>query len=135
VQLQLPGFDAAHDEMTDRPAGSATAEVCARDLLDLPRGSARMLLLRGVREGRVTIGFSSGLELRVEWPAAVMPTLGIWWNNRGYPDEEGCRRSECAFESIPGSSSSLAHSWRREPCLSVEPAGRRSWEIDWHARV
>ena len=131
VGLRLPGFDVAIDEPTDRAVGLSSADACARHLLNLPQGSARMLLLRGVREGRFAITFSTGLELRVEWPVAVLPTLSVWWNNSGYPDEEGCRRSECALEPIPGSGSSLARSGTEESCLSVGATGRRIWEITW----
>lgn len=135
VGLRLPGFEAAIDEQSGRTAGPATPDACARHLLSLPRGSAGMLLLRGVREGRFEIAFSAGLDLRVEWPVALFPTLGVWWNNGGYPDEDGCRRLECALEPIPGPWSSLARSWRRQACLSVGAAERRAWEITWNAVV
>lgn len=133
--LRLPGFAAAIDESSGRPAGLASAENCARYLLSLPRGSARMLLLRGVQEGCCQIAFSDGLELRVTWPAGLFATLGIWWNNDGYPDEDGCRRSECAFEPIPGPWSSLARSWTEGAGLVAAAGERQAWEITWDAAV
>lgn len=94
-----------------------------------------MLLLRGVRNRRLEIASSGGLELRVEWPGAILPALGVWWNNSGYPDEDGCRRLECVFEPIPGPCRSLARSYTEDSCPSVEAAGRRVWEITWNVRV
>ncbi|MBU0640301.1 MAG: hypothetical protein KKB50_15655 [Planctomycetes bacterium] len=59
-------------------------------------------------------------------------TLGIWWNNAGYPDEDGCQRIECAFEPIPGPTSSLAEAYPGKGHLSVPPQGRLAWEITWN---
>jgi hypothetical protein len=133
--LRLPEFDDAVDEPSGQLAGLASADACARFLLGLPRGGARMLLLRGVREGRFEIEFDAALTLRVEWPAQLLPTLGVWWNRSGYPDEDGCRRAECALEPIPGPSSSLARAWEQNSGLSVEAAGRREWEITWNVTI
>src|ERR1019366_4702329 len=95
------------------------------------RGNARMLLLRDVRPGSITLTFRSGLGLEINFPNELFPTLGIWWNNDGYPDEEDCRRADWAFEPIPGKWSSLAASIRDGTSIEAPAHGSVKWAIDW----
>jgi hypothetical protein len=110
------------------PAGEGyDANQVAAELLALPSGNARMLFLKNVTDGLVRVGLRRGLQLTVCFPTNLFPTLGIWWNNQGYPDESGLRRSECAFEPVPGPDSKLNNG----TTLSVPAQGRIAWHIDW----
>lgn len=55
----------------------------------------------------------------------------MWWNNSGYPDEDNCRRNECAFEPIPGTSSKLTEAHDEGLALLVKPGTTFLWEINW----
>jgi hypothetical protein len=90
-----------------------------------------MLLLKEIRDGALVIGFKNDLTLRICFDKILFPTLGIWWNNAGYPDEEGLGRTECAFEPIPGICSDLSKSYTADSYLSAEPGETFSWEIEW----
>lgn len=131
VGLKLPAFAEAYDEMNDTALGAETPEEIAEGLLACGPRTARMLLLRRVAAGRVTLVLRNGLRLQIEFPPDLFGTLGIWWNRAGYPDEDGRRRVECALEPIPGTCSSLAGSVADGACLSVEPKGRLEWTIVW----
>ena len=110
------------------PTGAGyDASQIAAELLALPPGNTRMLYLQNVTEGMVRIGFRRGLQLTGRFPTDLFPTLGIWWNNQGYPAEPGLRRSECAFEPVPGPNSTLTSG----TTLTVPAQGRIAWHIDW----
>jgi hypothetical protein len=68
--------------------------------------------------------------LKIGFDHRVFPTLGIWWNNGGYP-EGGRLRTECAFEPIPGSCSDLSKSFDDGVYLSVDQGKPLVWEITW----
>jgi hypothetical protein len=110
------------------PAGDGyDARQVAADLLALPLGNARMFFLKNVSEGEVRVGFRWGLQLAMRFSTIQFPTLGIWWNNQGYPDEPGLRRSECAFEPVPGPNSMLSSG----TTMTVPAQGKLTWQIDW----
>jgi hypothetical protein len=69
----------------------------------------------------------AGLKLRVTYAPDLFPTLAIWWNNGGYPNEAGLRRCECAFEPAPGKTTRLSDG----TTLAVEPGQSRSWQVVW----
>lgn len=103
------------------------ANQIAADLLALPPGNTRMIFLKNVAEGVVRVGFRRGLQLTMRFATNLFPTLGIWWNNQGYPDEPGRRRSECAFEPVPSHDSKLTNG----TTLTVPTQGRIAWRVDW----
>ena len=129
--IMLPEFELAFDEIRRGPAAFQNPSETAKNLLSLPHGQYTMLLLRQVRDGRLAIRFQSGLLLRIQFPADLFPTLGIWWNRNGYPDEDGCRRSECAFEPMPGPGSSLADAASANTCLIAPPQSALEWSVIW----
>ena len=122
--LKLPKASSVFDEASGR---TIDLEDVESHLLRQPRGTARMLLLRGVDAGEMTMRFRSGLRLSVTFPRELFATVGIWWNHGGYPDEDGCRRVECAFEPIPGPSSCLEHG----TYLELPPRGTLRWQVRW----
>ncbi len=90
-----------------------------------------MFILRNVENGEMSWKYRSGLHLKVSFSKEKFPSIGIWWNNSAYPDENGCRRNECAFEPIPGLNSVLIDNYKNGTCLSVSPGEIFSWEIHW----
>lgn len=134
VDLGLPRFATRIEEASGQPPVRETPRQCADFLLKRPRGTAVMLLLQNLQEGHATATFDGGMVLEMEFDPAKFPTLGIWWNNAGYPDEEGCRRVECALEPMPGASGSLTESHGEGIHLTVPPEGRQTWQIVWNIR-
>ena len=129
--LTLPACAEVAEETAAGFGPAATAGEASRRLLQTARGAFHMLLLRGVREGILRAQFREGRTLTVEFPARLFTTLGIWWNNGGYPAEEGCRRTECAFEPLPGRWSALDRSCAEGPVATVPAGGRLGWTIRW----
>ncbi|MDZ7718303.1 MAG: hypothetical protein U5K72_05725 [Balneolaceae bacterium] len=66
------------------------------------------------------------------YPADMFSSIGIWWNYLGYPDEDGCRRDECAFEPISGTESNLNEANGEGRSQLVEPGKKKSWNIVWN---
>jgi len=129
--VQIPDFARAVDETVGKELPLASPAHVEDLLISHPGAKASMLLLQGVKSGRIRIAFRSGLKLEITLPFELCPTLAIWWNNGGYPDEEGCRRVECAFEPSPGSYSSLAKSFQEGTYLLAPARGSLKWTITW----
>ncbi len=129
--LQIPGFTSVFDDIHQSFLDITTPGRLQDFLLEQPEGTASMLFLRGVGNGKIVLEFISGLKLEMIFPSELFPTLGVWWNNSGYPDEEGIRRNECAFEPVPGSDTSLETAHREGTCLYLPPYGRVNWTIEW----
>ncbi len=138
--LRLPDCGMVYDEVSKRPAagkadlghGSGAGAWNIQHILgSAAPGEFRMPVMRGIKSGRFTIGFINGMRLRVKFPRKYFDSLGIWWNNRGYPDEPGRRRCECAFEPIPGPASSLARAVHAGAALIVKPGKSMAWKVEW----
>ena len=104
---------------------SHDAAALARKLVALPAGSAEMIFLNGISDGRFALRFRHGLRLVVTFSREQFPSLGIWWNNGGYPD--AFQRHECAFEPVPGRLSRLADG----TTMRLAPRGRLDWQVRW----
>jgi hypothetical protein len=129
--LELPSFKQAIDENNpESPALKTPGEVVAK-LLSLTKGTYLMLILNEVKRGTIELVLKNGMTLTIDYDEIMFPSLGIWWNNGGYPGEEGIKRSECAFEPIPGTCSNLEKSYSDGVCLSSEPYGTVNWKIKW----
>ena len=125
--LELPRFSSVTETLHNEVLPADVADY----LMGLPTGQARMVHLQGMNEGKSNIVLRSGIQVAVTFPSSLFPTLGIWWNNGGYPDEEGCRRVECAVEPIPGPLGSLAEAYESGTHLTVPPNDRLEWTIGW----
>jgi len=129
--IKLPGFQKIVTEnQTADPCLKSASEV-ANHLLSIQSGVYEMLLLEEISEGSIKLGFQKGLILHMSFDLKLFPTIGIWWNKTGYPDEENVRRTECAFEPIPGTCSDLSETFRNGVYLAVEHGKVFSWEIKW----
>ncbi len=134
--LRLPDCGMVYDETRKKPVkperASGSARCGMRDVLEsIKPGKFRMLILHHVKHGCFTVAFKNGLSLRASFPRKHFDSLGIWWNNRGYPDEPGRRRCECAFEPIPGPASSLARAVRAGGAMIVQPGQNLAWKVEW----
>jgi len=130
--LRFPEYGGLFDEMAGAARDPVCPDVLATELVASADGTAEMLLLGGLRQGRAEALLRSGVRLGIEFPISLFPTLGIWWNRGGHPDEDGCRRRECALEPIPGTCSSLAASRAAGACLVAPPGETIAWTIRWH---
>ena len=129
--FELPLFDSVTDEINNRTLFLHDSAAVQEFLLNQAAGTANMLLLQKVENGKLSWTYRNGLRINVTFPVQLFPTIGIWWNNTGYPDEDGCRRNECALEPIPGFTSSLAEVYAEGKSLVAEPTKDFTWQIDW----
>ncbi|MCF7838519.1 MAG: hypothetical protein K9N49_07795 [Candidatus Marinimicrobia bacterium] len=132
-QLELPDAAALWDEIAGAPAAAPPqGAAVARALLTAPGGAVHMWILRTVTAGRVTLKLRDGLTLTLTFPADLFPTLGIWWNRRGYPEADDRARDECAFEPLAAPTSSLAAAHAVGQAPVVPPGGEQTWRIHWN---
>jgi hypothetical protein len=129
--IELPGFAQAVSEMRSCEMEAQTPAGLVKHLLSRPEGAADMMLLKGLTAGRVKLSFRDGPAITMTFDPTIFPTLGIWWNRRGYPDEPGLHRSESGFEPIPGTNSSLQDSAASGVCMTIPAGGRSAWEVLW----
>jgi hypothetical protein len=130
--IELPRFGRLFDEGRSEYIQSDKKGDLTRDLINMKHGGFSMLLLKDLETGKVKLDFTDGYSLEIGFDHHMFPTLGIWWNNYGYPGT-GQPRQECAFEPIPGSCSDLAKSFRDGICLSADPGETLGWEVRWEA--
>ena len=125
-------FKSLYNAMNDQIMAELNkSEAVKNYLLNQKVGSANMLFLQNVNAGEVSWTYKNGLHFKVSFSKEKFPSIGIWWNKSAYPDEEGCRRNECAFEPIPGMNSVLIDNYKNGTCLSVMPGGIFTWQIRW----
>ena len=129
--LRVPEFSSVFDEVNQKEMSLTDAYALEEYLLNLKRGEFSMLILRGVKGGRISIDFKSHLSLDILFPEKQFPSVGIWWNNSGYPAEGGLERCEFAVEPIPGICSSLERCFNDGKYLSVLPGSILSWNVRW----
>ncbi len=129
--VKLPGFAKMVTEADSVEPNYKNAFEVATHLLSIQPGGCEMILLQEIKEGSVILGLQNGIDLHILFDNMMFPTLGIWWNNAGYPDQDGLRRTECAFEPIPGTSSNLYNSFIDKTYLSVNKEKSLCWEVSW----
>lgn len=129
--VKLPEFSKILDETKSVEPDLKNAHEVANHLLAIQSGVYEMLLLKDINTGSIYLGFQEGLTLHISFDNKLFPTIGICWNNAGYPNEAGLQRVECAFEPIPGSCSDLFKSFRDGIYLMAEPGKTFMWEINW----
>ena len=129
--IELPKCDSVFDWTNGSVLKQATPEGISERLVHSPERSVEMLFLRSIRSGEVGLTFINGMRLTMKFPAEYFPTIGIWWDNLGHPNENGIRRRECSFEPTPGFSSLLSQAFADRNCLSVGPRARLAWQARW----
>lgn len=131
VDLKLPEFETAYNEIADQVMDLKDAESVRQYLFNQKKGITNMLFLQNVQSGKMNWKYKNNLQIEMMFPVEFFPTIGIWWNDTAYPDEDGSRRNECAFEPVPGPVSDLTKAYKHGSCLSVLPQNSFSWEIVW----
>ncbi len=129
--LHLPSYTTLYDEISHQSLPLRPAEELGGVLLAAGQGDVHMLLLQNIQTGRLALEFNHRFRLTIRFDHRLFPTLGIWWNNGGYPAANACRRFECAFEPIPGTSSSLTQALAQGTTLMVPAQCKRSWTVNW----
>jgi hypothetical protein len=132
--MKLPEFGVTYDEIAKKNIDLSDSKSVKDFLLSRPVGTTNMLFLQNVKEDQMSWTYKSGLCVEAVFPVDKFPSIGIWWNNNAYPDENGCRRNECAFEPIPGMTSTLTDAVESGDHLSVGPDQRFSWQILWRIK-
>jgi hypothetical protein len=130
--IKVGGFKKVVDEEKSIELNLKDSDDVNAFLLNLKPGSYKMLLLKEISHGFIDLDFINGIKLQINYDLKSFPLLGIWWNNEAYPDEDGLRRSECAFEPIPGTCSNLEKSYKDGTCLEVVPGKKLNWTIYWN---
>jgi len=128
--LRLPEFECAWDDIGAQSLPWITPAEAEAQLLATPEGTTRMWFLQNIKEGRVTANLVNGMHWIQEWPAALFPSLALWWNYGAYPDEDGLRRYECALEPVPGKVSHLEAAGG----LTLPANQSMDWRIKWILR-
>lgn len=129
--MEFPEFEGIVDENKSVAPVLKSSVDLADHLLEIKPGVYEMLLLKNVTGNFIKLVFRNGIKMQIEYSPELFSTLGIWWNNVGYPDEEGLRRSECAFEPIPGSCSNLEDSFKEGIYFKADPGKTLNWEMNW----
>ncbi len=133
TDIEVPLFKDVVNEYNPSEINFSTPGDFNRQMLTVKQGDYMMVILKNTVKGRIKLGFSKGYRLIIEYDELMFPSLGIWWNNAGYPFGEGLERTECAFEPIPGTCSNLERSFREGVSLYAAPYGTVSWKIIWRA--
>jgi hypothetical protein len=131
TEINLPEFASVFDEIAQKNTDLSQPETIQKFLLNQPRNSTNMFFLRNIKKGLMSWRYRSGLCIEAIFPEKQFPSIGIWWNNFGYPDENECRRNECAFEPIPGDNSVLTEAFKKGNHLLVRPGETFTWKIHW----
>jgi len=129
--FELPGFEKVYNAISHLNMELKNPLEVKEYLFNQGIGTANMLFIQNIKEGEMHWKYKNGINLKVIFPRKLFPGIGIWWNNSGYPDEDGCRRNECAFEPIPGLNSVLTDNYENKMCLSVSPGKIFKWQIKW----
>jgi len=130
-RFALPAFESVFDDIHQKYLSFSKPDEIENFLLEQPTGTTQMLFLQQVHHGEMSLTFKNGLNCVITFPVKIFPTIGVWWDNLGYPDEDGCRRNECAFEPTPGPTSVLADVYKTGSCPSILPGQSLSWQIIW----
>jgi hypothetical protein len=129
--IEFPEFQTAFDWNEQMPLRLKRARDIGNYLINLPPRSYSMIFLQNVSAGHLKWTYNNGLNIMLTFPVELFPTVGVWWNNCGYPEEDNIRRDECSFEPVPGFTSSLAQAYTDGNCLYVQPGKCFKWQIKW----
>jgi hypothetical protein len=129
--IKLPSFSRVINEKGCEMREISSPSSIEDLLINLPKGQAKMFFLQEVTDGSLKLEFKEKVNLEMVFPTNLFTTIGIWWNNNGYPNEDGIRRNECAFEPIAGFNSCLLDAFLQKSCHFVSPGEEVNWRIDW----
>ncbi len=131
TKVDVPGFKTVFERENLKLTSIVNSSDLNDQLLKIKPGNFQMLFLSELNDGFIILSYQNKLKLKMSFDHKVFPTLGVWWNNSGYPAEQGLERCECAFEPVPGTNSNLESTYNDGVYLSVEPDKVFSWECKW----
>jgi hypothetical protein len=134
TNIELPDYELVYDDINKKALPLEGRQSIQSFILSQPSGSTQMLFLQHIKEGRMSWEYLNNLGIEAQFSKELFPSIGIWWNNNKYPDEENCRRNECALEPIPGSNSRLSDAFQEGTCLVVHPGEQFDWQIIWEIK-
>ncbi len=130
--LSLPEYESIYDDINQINLSLDGYGTLEEFLLSRPAGTTNMLFVRNIKEGKMSWEYHNKIRVTAEFSTELFPSIGIWWNNNKYPDEDNCRRNECALEPVPGLNSRLADAHQSGKALQAEPLSSVNWQIVWH---
>ena len=130
-KVEVPGFKAVFERETLRLATIQDSSDLNEHLKNIRPGNFEMLFLTGLNGGTIKLWIQDKYVLEMNFDHKLFPTLGIWWNNSGYPAETGLERCECAFEPVPGINTNLETTYKEGIFLAVGPEKVFTWEYSW----
>ena len=83
--------------------------------------------------GNAAVTAPDGSRLELAWDATVLPALGIWLDDGGWPPGGG--RVQHALEPATSADDDLASALGRGRALWLEPGGRIAWSATWRVRA
>ena len=131
TNIELPDFESVYDDINQNTLSLQGQEALKQFILSQPSGSTQMLFLQNIEEGKMSWEYLNKLRIESLFSKDLFPSIGIWWNNNKYPDEENCRRNECALEPTSGLNSTLSDAFQDGKCLVVNPGEIFNWQITW----
>lgn len=111
--------------------------LCAADVwpsLQQREGEAIMLILERCREPEVAVVLD-GLRLSLSLAGVPEPSLGLWYNPRGYPPGAGLQRDEFGVEWMLTPECLLEDAARHGTAVAVAPGASVSWSVSWSAEA
>ena len=109
TNIDLPDFESIFDDINKKTLQLKGKDAAKQFILSQPSGTTHMLFLQNIKDGKVSWEYLNKLRIEALFSKELFPSIGIWWNNNKYPDEDNCRRNECALEPIPGLNSDLSN--------------------------
>jgi len=134
TNIGLPDSELVYDDINKKALPLKGGEQVQSFILSQPSGTTHMLFLQHIKEGKMSWEYLNTLGIEAQFSKELFPSIGIWWNNTKYPDEENCRRNECALEPTPGSNSVLSDAFQEGTCFVVHPGESFDWQITWQIK-
>jgi len=129
--LLLPDCEAITQEFPLPAAGvDRSAANLWPHLASLPRGEAAMLVLRNCHAPEFTVSLD-GLRWRIAIEGVSRPSLGLWYNNRGYPPEPGLEREEFGLEWMLTPECVLEQAAHSGTAITLAPQEGLRWAVIW----
>lgn len=135
VDLELPEFASARQTFPMPSAiGARTGGEVWSYLSGLPAGTSVFVAFDEVRgnELRVSLG-----EYDWRWRVTGLerPSLGLWFNRRGYPTPSELARDEFGIEWMTGESPRLEDAVREGSAVVLRPGENVQWGMEWSISV
>ena len=131
TDVKLPEFESVFDDIKKKRLPLSNSKTMREFLLAQQPGSTNMLFIQNISEGKLSWELLNKIKIELIFSKKLFPTIGVWWNYDSYPDEEDCRRNECALEPIPGMNSTLLDAFNTKDHLTVQPGKMFQWEVVW----